>query len=930
MELLHFEVRRLSTVFIVIDALDECSEDNGTRLTFLDSVLSLIPHVRLLITSRHIGTIQQELQHEARIEIQATDHDIRAYIRGRCMKERRLRHNINLDSTLQQSILDSVVHKAQGMCVTFIQNLCGLKRLLTKYLYRFLLAHLYMQSLARKHTRRDIRETLENLPREIDGVYAEAMQTIKGQPREDADLAMKVLLWTAFAIRPMNIQELQHAVAIELGKAYLNEDALPPEDLLQSVCAGLVCIGSERNTVRLVHYTTRDYFVRLREVYFPDLEALMAKTCLRYISFTVFSKPVPWPKYNDFVFLSYAAEHLFSAPSPELDDMDDEFTNLAIQFLRDPESIANILNSMHISIISPGLTFGVPRVLPPAHMATWLGFKKPLLNMLKPRGDLDVNMADEYGQTITMYAAYFGRHSILKSLLDLGATLRSIETHDLISELHYATRAGHLKTVEVILDSGVAPDELRDPFGQTALTYTLRSSVFGFGSTTISKPFEALRSLKLRIVSLLLDHGANVNHKDHLGRHVLILAVTLRHTWTAIVLLLLKYGADVNVCSNDGMSALSIASKNRQGDMIRLLRSHGAKLEGRVSHLFAAISSNEIELVQQSLEAGADVNCAYGEDLHLPLQHAIDCASDIDIVQLLLSYGAKVDLINDEGYTTLHYAVMEGKEEIFALLVKHVDGVNVEDLDGWTPLHWAASDRGHEKILRILLDNGASNLNRIGLHGRTPLHWAVRFSYDGTIIRKMLQNGADLLIRDDDGNTSLTYAVERGLCETVEILLENLDSLDCTIGKKMEIVETARLQALANVVHEPGERSYISQFADAATRMFQYRSNLMGAENNRLGITSSEKRVKDRQRLRLENLKQLEALKLDNPENMSHEFQTRLHRSISFSMYDLGTITIPAESVLNRKDTLMNRYPYQISLLPYQILLLQYQALLPF
>ena len=45
-------------------------------------------------------------------------------------------------------------------------------------LKRFLLAKLHMDSLAMKHNRRDIRVALENLPKELDSTYDEAMQRI--------------------------------------------------------------------------------------------------------------------------------------------------------------------------------------------------------------------------------------------------------------------------------------------------------------------------------------------------------------------------------------------------------------------------------------------------------------------------------------------------------------------------------------------------------------------------------------------------------------------------------------------------------------------------------------------------------------------------------------------------------------------------------
>jgi hypothetical protein len=43
-----------------------------------------------------------------------------------------------------------------------------------------------------------------------------------------------------------------------------DEEPLPDENVLFSVCAGLVTINREINTIRLVHYTAQEYFERIR------------------------------------------------------------------------------------------------------------------------------------------------------------------------------------------------------------------------------------------------------------------------------------------------------------------------------------------------------------------------------------------------------------------------------------------------------------------------------------------------------------------------------------------------------------------------------------------------------------------------------------------------------------------------------------------
>jgi hypothetical protein len=63
--------------------------------------------------------------------------------------------------------------------------------------YRFLLPQLHMESLARKHTRRAVREALENLPKGLDEMYDDVRERIYNQDEDDVQLAKKLLSWVS-------------------------------------------------------------------------------------------------------------------------------------------------------------------------------------------------------------------------------------------------------------------------------------------------------------------------------------------------------------------------------------------------------------------------------------------------------------------------------------------------------------------------------------------------------------------------------------------------------------------------------------------------------------------------------------------------------------------------------------------------------------
>jgi hypothetical protein len=86
------------------------------------------------------------------------------------------------------------------------------------------------------------------------------MDRIEGQVSGQEKLAKEVLLWITCAKRPLITSELQHALAVEVGKPELDEENLSKIEYMVSVCAGLVTVDEDSNIIRLVHYTTQEYF----------------------------------------------------------------------------------------------------------------------------------------------------------------------------------------------------------------------------------------------------------------------------------------------------------------------------------------------------------------------------------------------------------------------------------------------------------------------------------------------------------------------------------------------------------------------------------------------------------------------------------------------------------------------------------------------
>lgn len=112
------------------------------------------------------------------------------------------------------------------------------------------------------------------------------MERIKGQLGDQKALAQQVLAWTTCARRPLGTQELQHALAVELGDAYLDGDNLPEIEDIVSVCAGLVTVNND--IAQFIHHTTQQYFEHTWESWFPYAHRDIGNTCVTYLSFETF------------------------------------------------------------------------------------------------------------------------------------------------------------------------------------------------------------------------------------------------------------------------------------------------------------------------------------------------------------------------------------------------------------------------------------------------------------------------------------------------------------------------------------------------------------------------------------------------------------------------------------------------------------------
>ncbi len=212
----------------------------------------------------------------------------------------------------------------------------------------------------------------------------------------------------------------------------------------------------------------------------------------------------------------------------------------------------------------------------------------------------DVNAMTHDGNTALRTAAFEGHVEVMKLLLDRGADVNG--KSQVFNPLMAASITGHASIVELLLDKG-ADVNATDSQSFTALAYAAMEGFSNIvkilvargadvnvknddGDTALTLVMSNLgRESSLDAIKPLMENIADTNARTEIGDIPLIDPVQLSGgSWyqeqvLEIVQILLDKGAEVNVKNNNGDTALTLATKNNNQEVVNLLLNRGAKLE---------------------------------------------------------------------------------------------------------------------------------------------------------------------------------------------------------------------------------------------------------------------------------------------------------------------------------------------------------------
>uniref|UniRef100_A0A8C6W6S4 Palmitoyltransferase n=1 Tax=Nannospalax galili TaxID=1026970 RepID=A0A8C6W6S4_NANGA len=177
-----------------------------------------------------------------------------------------------------------------------------------------------------------------------------------------------------------------------------------------------------------------------------------------------------------------------------------------------------------------------------------------------------------------------------------------------------------------------------------------------------------------------------------------------------------------------------------------------------VSLLHWAAINNRLDLVKFYISKGAVVDQLGGDLNSTPLHWAIR-QGHLPTVILLLQHGADPTLIDGEGFSSIHLAVLFQHMPIIAYLISKGQSVNMTDVNGQTPLMLSAYKVIGPEPTGFLIKFNPSLSVVDKVHQNTPLHWAVA-SGNVSAVDKLLEAGSGLDIRNAKGETPLDMALQ--------------------------------------------------------------------------------------------------------------------------------------------------------------------------
>ena len=380
--------------------------------------------------------------------------------------------------------------------------------------------------------------------------YGVTIERIKAQGEGKANLAVTALTWVCHSERPLKVNELCHALAVEVGAADFDSENIPSIDTLLECCQGLITVDKEASTVRLIHVTVQDYLCAHLDL-FSKPHSILAETCLTYLNSQLIKNPSPHPLsfHRNIPFLAYSSRYWGTHANRELSD---HGSFLALELLNHYEghiSAVSLLKQVLPSIYIVGT--GTSSLFSGLHCASFFGIVE-LVTILISAGGYEINQQDYVGSTPLSYAARNEHEGVVRLLLEQENVNPDLQDKIGLTPLAWAAARGCEGVAKLLLEHENVDPNRPDKNGLAPLGWAAGRGHEG-------------------VVKLLLEReDVDPNRSDKASRTPLVFAALGGHEGV-VKLLLGQENVDPNRSGNNGITPLGWAAGQGYEGVVKLL-----------------------------------------------------------------------------------------------------------------------------------------------------------------------------------------------------------------------------------------------------------------------------------------------------------------------------------------------------------------------
>lgn len=208
---------------------------------------------------------------------------------------------------------------------------------------------------------------------------------------------------------------------------------------------------------------------------------------------------------------------------------------------------------------------------------------------------------------------------------------------------------------------------------------------------------------EIGLKELIENNSILIAEKDLLNTDYLLQLAVIKDN-VAIIKILHEAGAEPIVDRNY-VNMLEVAiTWNSQRAVIYLI--YGMKLMPNEDDLLHSIEKNKIEFTKIFIRWGVSIFFKKGEEENTILHFLAVQDIDDELMNLILSQGFYVNVLNKKKRTPLHVAIMYGKQTTAKILIRYRADVNAEDALEYIPLNLAIAWTDFE-FVKLLLGRGA-------------------------------------------------------------------------------------------------------------------------------------------------------------------------------------------------------------------------------